>query len=74
MCVWGMRRYVQKVAPDCLWLALSPSLRGRVHALDSATTLERLRAFSGAYSIGRALRCTVSRVRKMPFMRLTLMR
>ena len=58
-----MHRYVQEVAPGCLWVALSPSLRGRVHALDNASTLEQLRAFSRRYSSGQALRCTVARVR-----------
>lgn len=58
-----MCRYVQEVAPDCLWVALSPTLRGRVHALDNAASLAELREFSAKFGAGQPLRCTIAQVR-----------
>ena len=55
-------RYVQETAPDCAWLVLSPALRGRLHALDSADDVTRLAAFGGRFSVGQSLRCRVVQV------------
>ena len=54
---------MQEVAPDCLWVALSPTLRGRVHALDSAASLAEVRGFSARFGVGQPLRCTIAQVR-----------
>lgn len=55
-------RYVQETAVDCLWLLLSPVLRGRLHALDSADEVTDLAAFAKRFSVGQSLRCTVLQV------------
>lgn len=57
-----VRGYVQEVTADCAWLVLSPSLRGRLHALDAADDVERLSGFSERFRPGQALRCKVSQV------------
>lgn len=61
---WGFAtRYVQEVAADCVWVALSPALRGRLHALDAALDLAQLRTFAERFKPGQPLRCTVMQVR-----------
>jgi len=41
-----VRGFVQEVRPDGAWLALSPTARARLRALDAAADLESLRAFA----------------------------
>jgi hypothetical protein len=55
-------RYVQEVHPDCAWLLLSPTLRGRLHALDWSDDISRLRSFPGSFASGQPLRCCVIQV------------
>lgn len=48
-----------------MWVALSPALRGRLHALDAALDLAQLRAFAQRFRPGQPLRCSVMQVRRM---------
>lgn len=38
---------------------VSPSIRGRLHVLDSADDLAALRAFGSRFAVGQPLRCRV---------------
>lgn len=51
------------VAASAIWVALSPKLRGRVHALDVSDDLAVLRALPAHFPVGKPLRCRVVRVR-----------
>ena len=50
------------MAADCVWVALGPALRGRLHALDAALDLAHLRTFAERFRPGQPLRCTVMQV------------
>ena len=56
-------RWVADVTPHAIWVALSPKLRGRVHALDASGDLAVLRALPAHFPAGKPLRCRVVRVR-----------
>ena len=51
------------MTPHAIWVALSPKLRGRVHALDASDDLAVLRALPAHFPVGKPLRCRVVRVR-----------
>ena len=56
-------RWVADVTLHAIWVALSPKLRGRVHALDASDGLAVLRALPAHFPVGKPLRCRVARVR-----------
>ncbi|BDA47226.1 probable protein RRP5 homolog [Coccomyxa sp. Obi] len=60
----SVRGYVQEIAVDCAWLVLSPALRGRLHALDSADDVTQLGGFATRFAVGQPLRCRVVQVDK----------
>ena len=53
---------MQEVAADCAWLVLSPALRGRLHALDSADEVAQLGGFAMRFTVGQSLCCRVVQV------------
>lgn len=57
-----MRRYVQEVAEAHVWVALSPTLRGRLHAADAAGQPGELADLGARYRAGQPLRCRVLQV------------
>jgi hypothetical protein len=44
---------VQEVAEDCLWLALGPTARGRVHILDASDDLAVLAELPSRFKLGQ---------------------
>lgn len=46
-----------------MWVALSSTLRGRLHALEASEDLAVLRALPTHFPVGRPLRCRILRVR-----------
>ncbi len=58
----GCGRYVQELAADCAWMLLSPALRGRLHALDSADDVAQLGGFASRFTVGQSVRCRVVQV------------
>lgn len=51
--------FVQEVALEYLWVAISPMIRGRLHQLDSAESPQELHNFATRFSPGQPLRCRV---------------
>lgn len=46
-----------------VWVALSSTLRGRLHALEASGDPAVLRALPAHFPVGRPLRCRILRVR-----------
>ena len=55
-------RYVVETAPDCVWVATSPQLRGRLHALDCCDDPQDMAGFASGFQLGQKLRCYVLKV------------
>lgn len=55
-------RYIQEVADAHVWVALSPTLRGRLHAADAAGEPNELADLAKRFAIGQPLRCRVLQV------------
>lgn len=55
--------YVQEVADAHVWVALSPTLRGRLHAADAAGEPDELADLGTRFTIGQPLRCRMLQVR-----------
>lgn len=51
-----------EVAPDCVWLAVRPLLRGRLHALDCCEDPQGMPGFAAGFQLGQKLRCHVLKV------------
>jgi hypothetical protein len=56
------RRYVQEAADAHVWVALSPTLRGRLHAADAAGQPGELADLGARFAVGQPLRCRVLQV------------
>ncbi len=54
--------FVNNVSDDCIWVNLSPNVRGRIRAMDVSDDISLLRNLSKNFPTGSALRATVSRV------------
>ena len=54
--------FVNNVSYDCIWVNLSPNVRGRIRAMDVSDDISLLRDLSKNFPTGSALRATVSRV------------
>ena len=57
-----VRGYVQEVKPDGAWVSLTPTQRARLRALDAASDLAALCAFTSNLSAGAPVDATVLRV------------
>lgn len=53
--------YVNNFGSDCLWVSLSPAVRGRISILDLATDIKSVSAIQQLYSLGSAIQCRVTR-------------
>ena len=58
----GSCRYVIDTAADCVWLAVSPAVRGRLHALDCCDAPQDMPGFAAGFQLGQKLRCHVLKV------------
>ncbi|KAK9832620.1 hypothetical protein WJX81_004603 [Elliptochloris bilobata] len=56
--------WVADVEASAIWVALSPTLRGRVHALDASDELAVLRDLPIHFPVGKPLRCRILKVVK----------
>ena len=54
--------FVNNVADDCLWVNLSPNVRGRIRVMDISDDLSQLNDLSKNFPVGSALRAKVLRV------------
>lgn len=54
--------FVNNVSPDCVWVNLSPNVRGRIKAMDVSDNVSLLKDLSKNFPIGSALRATVTHV------------
>ena len=54
--------FVNNVAEDCLWVNLSPNVRGRIRAMDVSEDVSLLTDLATNFPIGSALRARVSNV------------
>ncbi len=61
-CV-SIRRWVAELEAGAVWVALSSTLRGRLHALEASGDPAVLRALPAHFPVGRPLRCRILRVR-----------
>lgn len=59
---FSVHRFVQEAAGSHVWVALSPTLRGRLHAADAAGEPEELADLAARFAPGQALRCRVLQV------------
>ncbi|KAK9823324.1 hypothetical protein WJX72_001906 [[Myrmecia] bisecta] len=57
-----LQGFVAEVEADHMWMAISPSVRGRVFVLDTSDDLSQLRSFEDSYKLGQPLRCRVVRM------------
>ncbi len=57
------RRFVQEVAPDHLWLAISACERGMLCAAESSDDPQQIADFETRFHEGESLTCTVCEVR-----------
>jgi hypothetical protein len=55
-------RYVVETSPDCVWVAVSPQQRGRLHVLDSLNDPQDMTGFASEFQLGQSLRCYVLKV------------
>ncbi|KAI1005661.1 rRNA biogenesis protein [Podosphaera aphanis] len=54
--------FVNNISNDCLWVNLSPNVRGRIAALDVSDDVSLLRNLSSNFPIGSAIRVRVTSV------------
>ena len=54
--------FVNNVADDCLWVNLSPNVRGRIRAMDVSDDVSRLTDLTKNFPVGSALRARVLNV------------
>lgn len=54
--------YVNNVADDCLWVNLSPNVRGRIRAMDVSDDVSKLGDLSKNFPVGSVLRAKVQKV------------
>ncbi|CAD6577680.1 MAG: rRNA bioproteinsis protein rrp5 [Alectoria sarmentosa] len=54
--------FVNNVADDCLWVNLSPNVRGRIRAMDVSNDVSQLNDLSKNFPVGSALRAKVLNV------------
>lgn len=54
--------FVKEVQDECIWLLLSPNLKGRLFVLDSSTDPVELEDFKKRFQIGQAVKCRVLKV------------
>ena len=54
--------YVNNIAEDCLWLNLSPNVRGRIRAMDTSDEVSLLSDLPKNFPIGSALKVKVLKV------------
>ena len=54
--------FVNNVADDCLWVNLSPNVRGRIRAMDVSDDVSRLTNLAKNFPVGSALRARVLNV------------
>lgn len=54
--------FVNNVADDCLWVNLSPNVRGRIRAMDVSDDVSRLTDLAKNFPVGSALRARVVNV------------
>ncbi|KAA8912855.1 hypothetical protein FN846DRAFT_931829 [Sphaerosporella brunnea] len=51
--------FVNNIADDCMWVNISPDIRGRIRLLDITDDVSQLKDVEKHFPIGSALRCTV---------------
>lgn len=54
--------YVNNIADDCLWVNLSPNVRGRIRAMDVSDDVSQLKNLSKNFPVGSVLRAKVQKV------------
>ena len=54
--------YVNNVAEDCLWVNLSPNVRGRIRAMDASDNLSDLIDLNQHFPVGSAMKAKVVKV------------
>ncbi len=54
--------YVNNVSDDCLWVNLSPNVRGRIRAMDVSDDVTALKDLQRNFPVGSVLRATVLKV------------
>ncbi|CCG82813.1 U3 snoRNP-associated protein Rrp5 [Taphrina deformans PYCC 5710] len=53
--------FVNNFGSDCLWVSVSPAVRGRINVLDLETDIQNVNAIQQLYSLGSAIQCRVVR-------------
>ena len=54
--------YVNNIAGDCLWVNLSPNVRGRIRAMDVSDEISLINDLSKHFPVGSALKAKVSKI------------
>lgn len=54
--------FVNNVADDCLWVSISPNVRGRIRAMDVSEDVSQLNDLAKNFPVGSALRAKVLKV------------
>lgn len=54
--------FINNIASDCVWVNISPGVRGRIRLLDLSDDVEKLKHFETNFPVGSALKCTVVKV------------
>jgi len=54
--------FVNNVSDDCIWVNVSPNVRGRIRAMDVSDDISLLKYLVNNFPVGSALRATVLRV------------
>lgn len=54
--------FVNNVSDDCIWVNISPNVRGRIRAMDVSDDISLLKDLVNNFPVGSALRATVLRV------------
>lgn len=54
--------YVNNVSDDCLWVNLSPNVRGRIRAMDVSDDVSALKDKQNNFPVGSALKATVLKI------------
>jgi rRNA biogenesis protein RRP5 len=54
--------FVNNIAEDCMWVNISPDIRGRIRLLDISDDVSQLKNLEKHFPIGSALKCTVVNV------------
>lgn len=52
--------FVNNVTSDCIWVNLSPNVRGRIKAMDASDNVSRLSDLSKNFPVGSTLKATVT--------------